>query len=214
MTRKNNAQQTIENIINVAAKLFSEKGYEQTTMQDIVDGLGMSKGAIFHHFKSKEDIVNAVVQRFSDNLLSAARGIAADKSIPLYKRIAGTVAAMSVNKADPNGMQIMEHIHKPQNALLHLKIEKMTLTEAVPILADLMREGVELGVFDTKYPTEVVEMILCYTNTVFGSENMAGLSPDEIGRKIAGFIRNVERLTGAETGSFDGLNQIFEGLAQ
>jgi AcrR family transcriptional regulator len=212
MARSNNSQQTIGNIIDVAAKLFTEKGYEQTTMQDIVAGLGMSKGAIFHHFKSKEDIVDAVVGRFGEKLMSTAREIAADKNVPIHERIVKTVAAMSVSETDPNGMKIMEHIHKPQNALLHLKIEKMTMRECTPILANLLREGVELGVFNTDFPAEVVEMILCYTNTMFGSEHMEKLKPEEIQRKITGFIRNVERLAGAENGSFDGIMQIFEGI--
>jgi AcrR family transcriptional regulator len=210
MARINNSQQTISNIIDVAAKLFAEKGYEQTTMQDIVEGLGMSKGAIFHHFKSKEDIVDAVVERFGEKLLSTAREVAADKSVPIHERIVKTVAAMSVNKNDPIGMKMMEHIHKPQNALLHLKIEKMTIRECTPILANLLREGVEHGVFDTEFPAEVIEMILCYTNTMFGSEHLEKLAPAEIQRKITGFIRNIERLAGAKNGSFDGIMRIFE----
>lgn len=63
MARKNNPKQAIENIITISAKLFAEKGYDKTSMQDIVDALGMSKGGIFHHFKSKEDIFNAVMER-------------------------------------------------------------------------------------------------------------------------------------------------------
>lgn len=63
MTRKNNPKQAIENIITISAKLFAEKGYDKTSMQDIADAVGMSKGGIFHHFSSKEDIFNAVMER-------------------------------------------------------------------------------------------------------------------------------------------------------
>ena len=61
MPRKKNPKQTLENIVSIATELFVEKGCEKTSMQDIVNALGMSKGAIFHHFKSKEDILNAVI---------------------------------------------------------------------------------------------------------------------------------------------------------
>ncbi len=47
MTRKNNPKQAIENIITISAKLFAEKGYDKTSMQNIVDASGMSKGGIF-----------------------------------------------------------------------------------------------------------------------------------------------------------------------
>lgn len=60
MARNKYPEQTVEKILDVSLKLFSEKGYEKTTMQDIVKALGMSKGAIYHHFKSKEELVDAV----------------------------------------------------------------------------------------------------------------------------------------------------------
>ena len=65
MEKKYNPEQTIDKIITVSANLFYEKGYEKTTMQEIVNALGMSKGAIFYHFKSKEEILTAVLKKQS-----------------------------------------------------------------------------------------------------------------------------------------------------
>ena len=59
--RNKNPEQTFEQIVVISAKLFKEKGYEKTSVQDIIDAIGMSKGAIYHHFKSKEEILNAVI---------------------------------------------------------------------------------------------------------------------------------------------------------
>lgn len=60
MARNKYPELTVEKILEVARRLFFERGYEQTTIQDIVDNLGgLTKGAIYHHFKSKEDIINA-----------------------------------------------------------------------------------------------------------------------------------------------------------
>ena len=60
MARNKHPEQTVQKILDVSLKLFGEKGYEKTTIQDIVDALGMSKGAIYHHFKSKDDIIEAL----------------------------------------------------------------------------------------------------------------------------------------------------------
>lgn len=60
MARNKYPEKTVEKIIQVSLQLFSEKGYEKTTIQDIVNALGMSKGAIYHHFKSKEEIIDAI----------------------------------------------------------------------------------------------------------------------------------------------------------
>lgn len=64
MGRKKEPDNTIRQILEVSQKLFLEKGYENTTVQDIVDHLdGLSRGAIYHHFKSKEDIIEAITKR-------------------------------------------------------------------------------------------------------------------------------------------------------
>ena len=59
MGRNKYPEQTVEKIIITAARLFSEKGYEQTSIQDILDALKLSKGGLYHHFKSKEEILEA-----------------------------------------------------------------------------------------------------------------------------------------------------------
>lgn len=63
MARNKYPERTVEKILNVSFHLFAEKGYEKTTIQDIVNALGMSKGAIYHHFKSKEEIMEALSNR-------------------------------------------------------------------------------------------------------------------------------------------------------
>lgn len=60
MARNKYPQRTVEKILEVSLALFNEKGYEKTTIQDIVNALGMSKGAIYHHFKSKDEIIEAL----------------------------------------------------------------------------------------------------------------------------------------------------------
>jgi AcrR family transcriptional regulator len=211
MPRKNDSQQTISNIIDVAARLFAEKGYEQTTIQDIVDGLGMSKGAIFHHFGSKEDIVEAVIGRHRDKLIAAAEAVADDKSIPVYERLIRTALALHVS--DDAGLQMAEHMHKPQNALMHMKIERMLFDDATPVLARVVCEGIEQGLFDTPCPEEVIGMILTYSNSAFNAEHIAGLTAEEVSRKAHNFIWTMERLLGAATGSLGGMIQLFDGLA-
>lgn len=63
MARNKYPERTVEKILEVSLSLFNEKGYEKTTIQDIVNALGMSKGAIYHHFKSKDEIIEALSER-------------------------------------------------------------------------------------------------------------------------------------------------------
>lgn len=66
MARNKHPEETVNLILETAARLFMEKGYEHTSIQDIINNLGgLSKGAIYHHFKSKEDILVAVTDRIT-----------------------------------------------------------------------------------------------------------------------------------------------------
>ena len=69
MARNKYPEVTVERILDAAQRLFLVKGYENTTIQDIVDELGgLTKGAVYHHFKSKEEIMDAVGDRmFTEN---------------------------------------------------------------------------------------------------------------------------------------------------
>ncbi len=67
MARNKHPEETASLILDVAFRLFIEKGYECTSIQDIIDNLGgLSKGAIYHHFRSKEDILVAVTDRMTE----------------------------------------------------------------------------------------------------------------------------------------------------
>lgn len=209
MTRTKNAIQTVESIIEISAKLFAEKGYERTTMQEIVDGLGMSKGAIFHHFDSKEEIAQAVAERFCGAMLDAAERTAADTGVPLYERLIKTLLTLQVS--DGGGRQMLFHLHSHPNALIHMMMEKIILEKVTPILAGIVREGTAQGLFDTRYPEETVEMILCYANSAFDVKRIAQLSAEETEHKVSAFIESVERLTGAKKGGMDILRQIITG---
>ena len=195
-------------ILDAASELFSEKGIDGTSTTDILNKIEIARGTLYHHFKSKEDIVDAVLNRYGEGMADLARQSAEDKSIPIPERIINTV--LSMNVTDEQGRRMIEHAHKPQNAQMHMKMEKITISILTPIMTSLLKEGLEQGIFNTDYPEEAVEMIMYYSNRAFESENLLGLSPEVIQRKFRGTIYNMERLTGAKPGSFDLLMRVFE----
>ena len=73
MARNKYPEETVQKILAVSYRLFLEKGYDHTTIQDITDALGMSKGAVYHHFKSKEAILDRIYdQYYAESGLHAA----------------------------------------------------------------------------------------------------------------------------------------------
>lgn len=153
---------------------------------------------MYYHFKSKQDIIDALIDRYSIQLLFRAQAIAEDKTIPVVERIICVVESMSLSGG--SGTEIMEHIHKPQNALMHQKIQGVIINGVTPILAGIIREGIEQGLFNTPFPYECMEMVVTYANTVF-DDAMVPMTTEKRGSRHQAFIFNVERLLGVENGS-------------
>lgn len=163
MARKNNPKQTIENIISVSAKLFIEKGYDKTSIQDIVNALGMSKGAITHHFNSKEDIFKAVMEMQFEQItesikqmLDEMHGLTAkDKLKSLVRR------NLTDEMIKESGNMIASAIESPH---IILAFTQGSLKKHAPILADVMREGIKDGSISTPFPDECAEVLLLLLN--------------------------------------------------
>ena len=88
MARNKHPEETVKLILDEALKLFIEKGYESTSIQDIINNLGgLSKGAIYHHFKSKEEIFQAVCKKIGDENSIYYNKIRDDKSKNGYEKL-------------------------------------------------------------------------------------------------------------------------------
>ncbi|WP_053374392.1 TetR/AcrR family transcriptional regulator [Paenibacillus sp. FJAT-27812] len=200
------AEERRNEIIDAADELFGQKGFDGTSTNDILEKVGIARGTLYHHFKSKEDIMDALIERYSVRLLGTAQEIAADKCIPVVERIIRVV--MALNLSGGSSKDIMEHIHKPQNALMHQKIEKVIINGVTPILTGIINEGIQQGIFNTPYPYECMEMVVIYANTVF-DDDMVQMTNEERASRIQAFVFNVERLLGVNSGSLVDVMQMF-----
>lgn len=201
------AEKRRNEILDVAEELFGRKGFDGTSTKDILDHVGIARGTLYYHFKSKEAIMDALIDRFSDRILSAAHEIAVDKRIPINERIVRVVMALNVSGG--SGEEYKEHIHKPQNALMHQKIQKVIINEVPPILTGIIREGIEQGMFSTPFPYECMEMVVAYMNTVF-DDDMVDMTDEERITRILAFVFNLERLLGTESGSLMYIMEMFK----
>ncbi|MEK4043452.1 TetR/AcrR family transcriptional regulator [Paenibacillus sp. FSL H8-0048] len=195
-------------ILDAAEELFGQKGFDGTSTGDILGKVGIARGTLYYHFKSKEDIMDALIERTNATILHAAQQVAEDKSIPVIDRILRVVMALNISSGDSSSTEIMEHIHKPQNALMHQKVQKAVIRSVPPILASIISEGIEQGIFNTPYPYECMEMVVVYATTIFDND-MVDMTEEERMSRILAFITNVERLLGAVRGSLMSVMQMF-----
>lgn len=191
------AKERKNEILDVAERLFAVKGFDHTSTNDILEEIGIARGTLYYHFKSKEEILDAMIDRMIGQMLVQAKALAGQKEIPVLGRLTMMIQALQINGG--YGDEIMEQIHRPQNALMHQKIQERLLAEINPLLTALIEEGTDQGICQTEYPAEVVEMTLLYANTVF--DDLIVHDEKVRQRKIAAFIYNLERLLNMEQGS-------------
>ena len=184
-------------ILDAAEELFVTKGYDKTSTNDILDRVGIARGTLYYHFKSKEEILNAMIERINDSLIAKAKMIAADTSVPVIDRLVMTIASLNVET--DIGYEIIGEVHKPQNALMHQKMQENLTSKMVPILLELAEEGVRQGLFSMKYPAETIEMLVLYSSIAFDDYHEKDSSSME--KKITAFLYNTEKLLGAREGS-------------
>jgi len=164
VARNKHPEETINRILDVAFRLFMEKGYDHTSIQDIIDHLGgLSKGAIYHHFKSKEDILIAVMERISagsNHMLLLVQ----DRSDLNGREKLKTIFKESVSLPVQNDIFTVapDFNHNPRflSMLLHDTIEEAAPNYILPII----QEGMADGSIQTDYPKELAELVLLVAN--------------------------------------------------
>ena len=187
-------------ILDAAEELFAARGYEETSTGDILDRVGIARGTLYYHFRSKEEILDALIGRISQTLIARAGKAAEDKSVPVVERIVRTIASLNLETGESSiGHEVLEQVHKPQNALMHQKMQQSLLDGVVPVVSSLVEEGNTEGIFHTDYPRETTEMLVLYSSIAFDSR--FGLTPEQMTCRIQAFIHNTEKLLGVESGS-------------
>lgn len=199
-------------IMDAAEKLFISRGYDATSTNDILDAVGIARGTLYHHFKSKEDIMDGLIARQMEHIIMAAKQIAEDKSIPVEERIVRTILSLNVSEDTESSKAMIEHLHKPQNALMHQKTNQIMMRQLPPILAGIIEDGIAEGLFRTPYPLECMELAFIYLKTI-SDDGIYELSPEQFFARIKAFIFHLEKLLDMEPGGLDYMMKLFGGKA-
>jgi AcrR family transcriptional regulator len=160
MSRNKYPEVTVEKILDVSQRLFYEKGYEKTSIQDIVNELGgLSKGAIYHHFKSKEDILCELEERiFRDNNPFAV--VEKEKNLNGLQKLKYVIELNQKNQAMDENSQITEQfvplLENPHILASTIQSNRKYLS---PCFRKLIQEGIDDGSIKTKYAKELSELL-------------------------------------------------------
>lgn len=189
MARNKHPEETVSRILDTAQKLFFEKGYEKTTIQDIINRLGnLSKGAIYHHFGSKEEIVDAVINRLFEGQVSTVEELIKEKGTTGLEKLQKLFMLLLNNPDQEKVLRAIPDImHNPKVFTLQM-MESMDHV-APQILEPIIRQGVEDGTIKTEYPKELAQVLVILCN-IWMNPVVFTMEEDELQRKFL-FIKDM-----------------------
>jgi AcrR family transcriptional regulator len=197
--------------LDAAERLIRTCGYEEMTVQDVLDELGASKGAFYHYFDSKEALLEAVIERMTEAGLAVIRPIAADPSLPAAAKlqlIFSTAGRWKTERSDLL-LGVMRSWYSDENELVRARVARAAFARLTPILAEVIREGVAQGALDPSAPDETAVVLMGLFN---GSGDAIGrlvldrqeglVSFEEAERFVAAHAEAIERILGLPPRSF------------
>jgi TetR/AcrR family transcriptional regulator, transcriptional repressor for nem operon len=197
-------------ILGVAQRLVYTKGYEQMSIQDILDELKISKGAFYHYFDSKQSLLDGLVDRMLDEVELIMHPIVDAKDLPALEKLRKFFDASGRWKTSRKAfmLDLLRVWYTDSNAIVRIKQEAAAFKRIAPLLAEIIRQGITEGVFTTGYPDQIVSVLLGLSQGI--ADAMAELllseeMPDDALQRleaIAGaYSQSLERVLGAPDGS-------------
>jgi AcrR family transcriptional regulator len=153
-------------LIDVAQGLFLTRGYERTTINDVIGATGLSKGAFYHHFAAKEDLLEAIAQRFAREALGFIHTLEADQRTDALKRLNLLLSLGREWKREHlvELRAMFTTLLRPENAVLYHRILDAVFAVLTPAMAAIIAQGQAEGVFDAGDPTIAAETLLWLAN--------------------------------------------------
>lgn len=190
-----------QDLLNIAYRMFIEKGYENTSVDDIIIEAGIAKGTYYYYFESKEATLEAVIEMMIEKAENIAKA-ALMNPVPIPQKLASAVYAFQPNKDE---IVITDVLERKENIVMHDKIGKKIVEVAVPILSDIVREGIAQGIFACTNVEERVKMLLIMSQNMFDYGAYSN-------KDIEVYVDMLEKSLGAKEGTMSFISEfLLEG---
>lgn len=201
-----------QEFLQAALDLFSKRGYEDTSVQDIIDAVGVTKGSFYYYFKSKENVVDELLGGFRTDMHQILSEVLADVSLDPRQKVVAMDARCLQHRLD--NREYFERIYSTLTSIGNAKLRHKLNDEGTRLILPLFRqaivEGAEKGLFDIPVPEETAELYYTLHSSVLYrlSRLCYGLGVQPGGRanidKLLIFYQDsLERLMGADRGSMN-----------
>ena len=178
-----------QELLKIAYQLFIQKGYEETSIDEIIAEAHIAKGTYYYHFPSKEATLEAVIDMMINDEVERAKAVLS-APIPVPQKLVGVIASL---RPQQDEISIADALNQKENIVMHEKINRRIIDEAAPLLAQVVSEGIAQDVFACDRIEERVRMILIMSQHLFDNGSFTE-------RDIDVFIDMVEKTLGAQSG--------------
>ncbi|WIV13655.1 TetR/AcrR family transcriptional regulator [Proteiniborus sp. MB09-C3] len=196
-----------DELLDIATKLFIEKGYENTSVRDIYTQVNGSFGMFYHHFKSKEEVLEEVNKKMMAQRFEPIKSIIIDSDLSGIEKLRKVLSlAIISSKQEINTHSNNSYQKNPQLLVMHMHD---TLGVASDLLSSVIEDGIKDGTIQTERPHELSQMILLFLN-VWVNPWLYQWSPEKL-RNIFVFMKDVFDKMGVPALSEDmlqGLNEL------
>ena len=186
-----------QELLEIAYKLFIQKGYEETSIDEIIAQAHIAKGTYYYHFPSKEATLEEVINMMISEEVKKAKEIVLSP-IPVPQKLVGIIASL---RPEQNESNIADALNQKENIIMHEKIGRRIVAEAVPLLVEVVSEGIAQGMFSCDHVEERVRMILIISQHLFDGGSFA-MADIEV------FIDTAEKTLGAKAGTLGFIREL------
>ncbi len=163
MARNKHPEQTVQLILDTASRLFFQKGYDRTTLQDIIDATKLSKGAIYHHFASKEAIIIAVVDRVGEAQSAMLAEVRDRKGLTGAEKLR-EMFRTSLRMSFQGKILYMLPFIIENPKFMTLQMQSILGKASPDYVLPVLREGIADGSIQADHPEELSEVLLILAN--------------------------------------------------
>jgi AcrR family transcriptional regulator len=200
MSKNKDAMIRKQEILQAALTLFISKGYEKTSTNDILEALKLSRGGLYHHFVSKEDILDNAIAMILQSEITEAEAIINDEKLTAEDKLKYLI------EYNPSMLPMVDEvrtiIQSKDNPTLITHLLRKKLELVTPLFIKIIEQGIAEEIFHCEYPEEVSKISIILSTLLF-TDTIVVLSQEEFVRMIIVFQTAVETIVGAKKGTFD-----------
>jgi len=205
-----------ETFIDIAQRLIQAKGYEQMSIQDVLDEAAASRGAFYHYFDSKAALLEAVVERMVEAATSTLAPLIADPGVPALQKLQGVFTGVARWKGERTELMLalLQVWLSDENAIVREKFRHGLVARLAPLLAAIVRQGADEGVFTSSSPDDLARVLVSLlqgTNEtaveLYVARQAGKVSFEAVQRLLATYVEAFERLLGLPCGSLTLVDQ-------